>query len=354
MVIHLLAAVGAVQKAGQRIRFTQRVDALGRLAELLGKLPCFSVHNGLVGIFKDQPILLGIHYGVFIFIGLLVGAKIHRMPHILRLGEDLSHDIAAPVIGIGKFLFAFPDTLALLTEVHSRRFHLILKENTGNIVGSFALDGQSENAPHHGGSFLVDQPMVFVLRVFLVTVNGTVGGGLAGFSLDTDGGFLLAAQVTQIPLVHDVEEGGKFIAVLIVAVHAVGDGNKVDTVLPEEYLRVKSGLQIVTPRPAHILDDHMGNLARLNICDELLPCRALEIAAAPTVVRIVSAVGVTFLLGVAFEVFFLIHDGVTIPGVVIVAGQPLIESGNFAFSLFHAHDALLSDCRLICGASIIP
>ena len=56
------------------------------------------------------------------------------MPHILRLGEDLSHDIAAPVIGIGKFLFAFPDALALLAEVHGRRLHLILKKNTGNIV----------------------------------------------------------------------------------------------------------------------------------------------------------------------------------------------------------------------------
>ena len=283
-----------------------------------------------------------------------MGAEIHRVPHVLRLGEDLPHDIAAPVIGIRKFLFAFPDALALLTEVHSRRLHLILKENTGNIVGSFALDGQSENAPHHGGSFLVNQPMVFVFRVFLVTVNGTVGGGLAGLALDADGGFLLAAQVAQIPFVHDVEEGGKFIAVLVITVHAVGDGNKVDAVLPEEYLRVKSGLQIVTPRPAHILDNHMGNLARLNIRDELLPCRPLKIAAAPSVVRIVPTVGVASLLGIAFEVFFLIHDGVTIPGIVIVTGQPLIESGNFAFSLFHAHDALLSDCRLICGASIIP
>ena len=58
VIIHLLAAVGAVQKAGQRICLTQRVDALGRLAELLCKLPCFPVHNGLVGILKDQPILL--------------------------------------------------------------------------------------------------------------------------------------------------------------------------------------------------------------------------------------------------------------------------------------------------------
>ena len=354
MVIHLFSAVSAVQKPGQRIRFSQRVNALWRLAKLLRKLPCLPVHDGLVGVLKDEPILLGIHHGVFIFIGLLVGAEIHRMPHILRLGEDLSHDIAAPVIGIGKFLFAFPDALALLAEVHGGRLHLILKENTGNIVGAFALNGQSENAPHHGGGFLVDQPMVFVLRVFLVTVNGTVGGGLAGFPFDTNGGFLLAAQVAQIPFVHDVEEGRKFVAILVIAVHAVDDGDKVNTVLPEEYLRVKASLQIVTPRPAHILDDHMGNFACLNICDELLPCRALEIAAAPAVVRIVSAVGVAPLLGIAFEIFFLIHDGITIPGVVIVTGQPLIESGNFAFSLFHAHDALLSDCRLICGVSIIP
>ena len=42
------------------------------------------------------------------------------------------------------YLFVLPDALALFTKVHGRRLHLILKENTGNIVGSFALDGQSE------------------------------------------------------------------------------------------------------------------------------------------------------------------------------------------------------------------
>lgn len=227
-------------------------------------------------------------------------------------------------------------------------------ENRDREIGAFALNGQTEDTPHHGGSFFVDQPMVFVFRVFLVAIDSTVGSGLAGFALDADGGFLLAAQVAQIPLVHDIEEGGKLIAVLVVAVHAVGNGDKVDAVLPEEYLRVKAGLQIVAPRPAHIFDDHMGNLACLNIRDKLFPCRTLEIAAAPAVVRIVPTVGVASLLGIAFEIFFLIHDGIAIPGVVIVTGQPLIESGNFAFSLFHAHDALLSDCRLICGASIIP
>lgn len=62
-----------------------------------------------------------------------------------------------------------------------------------------------------------------------------------------------------------------------------------------------------------------------------------------SIIGIVTAVSVASLLGIAFKVFFLIHDGVTIPGVVIVAGQPLIESGDFFLSLFHAHSALLSD-----------
>ena len=283
-----------------------------------------------------------------------MGTEIHSMPHILRLGENLPNDVAAPVIRVGELLLAFPDTLVLFAKVDRRRVDLVIKQDAGDVIGAFALDGQLEDASHHGSRFLVDQPVVFVLRVFLIAIDGAVGGGLAGFPFDANGGFLLAAQVTQIPLVHDVEEGGKFIAVLVIAVHAVGNRHKVDAMLSEEHLRVKACLQIVTPRPAHILDDHMGNPTCLNVCDKLFPCRPLEIAAAPAIIGVMAAVGVASLLGIAFEVFFLIHDGIAVPGVVIVAGQPLIESGNFAFSLFHAHDALLSDCRLICGVSIIP
>ena len=305
MVIHLLSAVSAVQKPGQRIRFSQRVDALWRLAELLCKLPCLPVHDGLVGVLKDQPILLGIHHGVFILVGLLVRAEIHRMPHILRLGEDLSHDIAATSYRDWKIPLCFSRCPCPACRSNTAgRFHLILKENAGNVIGAFALDGQIGRcaAPRR--------------RLPRRSANGICSPGLScsrrwrswwwacRIPLDTDGGFLLAAQVAQIPFVHDVEEGGKLIAVLVIAVHAVGDGNKVNTVLPEEHLRVKAGLQVVTPRPAHILDDHMGNLARLNICDELLPCRTLKIAAAPAVIRIVSAVGVASLLRHSFRDIF--------------------------------------------------
>ena len=56
----------------------------------------------------------------------------------------------------------------------------------------------------------------------------------------------------------------------------------------------------------------MGNLACLNVCNELLPCRTLKIAAAPAVIGIVSAVSVASLLGIAFEVLFLVGYGVAL------------------------------------------
>ena len=144
-------------------------------------------------------------------------------------------------------------------------------------------------------------------------------------------------------VLHDIEEGRKFIAVLIVAVHAVGNRHKVDTVLPEEYLCVKAGLQIITTSSTHVLDNDMSHFSGLNIRHQLLPCGTVKIAAAPAIIGIMAAVGVTSLLGVAFEVLFLIHDGVAVTGIVIVTAQPLIQSGDLFLSLFHAHSALLSD-----------
>ena len=39
-------------------------------------------------------------------------------------------------------------------------------------------------------------------------------------------------------------------------VHTVIDGNKVDAVLWKQHFRIHSDLQIVTPEPAHILNDN--------------------------------------------------------------------------------------------------
>ena len=79
-------------------------------------------------------------------------------------------------------------------------------------------------------------------------------------------------------------------------------------VLPEKHLGVKAGLQIITPCPAHILYDDVRYFPGLNIRNQILPCRAVKIAARIPVVGVVDKIFIALLAGVGFEVFFLIDD----------------------------------------------
>ena len=52
VVIHLRAAVGAVEQAGQRICFAGGVCAVDGLSDLLGQFPSLRVYNGLMGMLE--------------------------------------------------------------------------------------------------------------------------------------------------------------------------------------------------------------------------------------------------------------------------------------------------------------
>ena len=126
------------------------------------------------------------------------------MRHILRFGNNMPDNKAAPVIRAWKFISAFPDTLVLLTKVNGGRLHLIIIEDADDFIRAVALDGRAEYPADNCRRFLVDQTVALVLRVFPVPIDGIVGGVFAGFALHTDSSFLLAAQVTEIPLVTNI------------------------------------------------------------------------------------------------------------------------------------------------------
>lgn len=85
VVIHLFAAVRTVQKSGQRIGFTHRINSSWCLTQLLSKFPSFLINNGFMGILKNQPFIFGIFYTAFVLVGEFMGTEVDRMPHILRL-----------------------------------------------------------------------------------------------------------------------------------------------------------------------------------------------------------------------------------------------------------------------------
>ena len=199
------------------------------------------------------------------------------------------------------------------------------------------------DAPDYCGSFLVDNPVILILRVLFVAIDGMGGSVFPRGALDFVGGRYLPGLIPQIPLVHNVQERGKLIAVLILAVHAVGDGNKMNPMLTKEYLGVEARLQIVPACPAHVLHNHPADLSGFNVGNHALPIGTLKVAAGPAIVRIVGDVGVAVLGCIVFEVCFLIQNGVAVAREIIVTGQALVQRRNLFLSLFHAHDALLSD-----------
>ena len=117
----------------------------------------------------------------------------------------------------------------------------------------------------------------------------------------------------------------------MIVVHSVGDGDKSDIVLTEHHFRIKSCFKIVAPDSAHILRQNHANLSGFHVGNQTFPAGTVEIAAAPSVVRIVFAVGESMLIGVILQIELLVHDGVTFPVEVIVAGQALVQRRNQIF-----------------------
>ena len=70
-----------------------------------------------MGILENQPFLRGTLNHLLVRIGGLVGAKIDRMPHVLRLGKHIRNRVARPVIGPGHVRFALARPPPLPCEV---------------------------------------------------------------------------------------------------------------------------------------------------------------------------------------------------------------------------------------------
>ena len=122
------------------------------------------------------------------------------------------------------------ETISLQLGMYANNQRLYIGMITHTEDGAEAFADMTVNLPGYsldpGEAFISGD----ISKDFLVAINGTVGGRLAGFAFHTDRCFLLATQITKIPLVHNVEERGKLIAVLIVAVHAVGNRHKVNMI----------------------------------------------------------------------------------------------------------------------------
>ena len=258
----------------------------------------------------------------------LKGLEIDGMPHILHTGENVAHRRTPPAVRIFKLVVSAV-AHAFCGKVGRRAKHLFLGQNIRDLIHALAVNDHAEDAAHNGGSFLVDDPALLVLRIFQIPVDGMIAGMFALVALRPVDGADLLGGITSVKIVHDVQKGSEIILGLIGAVHAVVDGNEANAVLREGDLRIEAHTEVITTHPAEIFYQHNAHLTGFNVGNQPFPVGALKIRAAPTVIRIDRYIRKIPFTGIAREHILLMNDGITVPGKIIVAAQAAIDGGDF-------------------------
>ena len=121
-----------------------------------------------MGVLKHKPFSLWIVTGFLALIGLLIGLEVYRMPLIFWTLQNIGYGIACPVIGIVRR--RVPRCSAYLLKMDCRRYDFIIFQNTGNLRRPVTVQTKGEYPLDNFGSFGVDNPPLFVFRVFPVAV----------------------------------------------------------------------------------------------------------------------------------------------------------------------------------------
>ena len=83
-------------------------------------------------------------------------AEIDRVAHVFWLGKNLAHHMACPVIERTELFLAFPYAAILPRQIDGRSFHLVIKQDAGDLIGASAFNCELEDAADNRGHFLID------------------------------------------------------------------------------------------------------------------------------------------------------------------------------------------------------
>ena len=206
-----------------------------------------------MGILKHKPFFLWIVTGFLALVGLLISLEVYRMSLILRTLQNIGYGIARPAIGIVRR--RVPRCPACLLKMDCRRYDFILFQNTGDLRWPVTVQTKGKYPLDDFGSFGVDNPSLFALRVFHIAI-GRVGAEMFPcfpFGLHHRADFL--ACIFCIPLVDDVQKRCEVAVLLVCAVNTVIDCDKPHALFYKQDFGIKAHFQIVAPKPRHIFDN---------------------------------------------------------------------------------------------------
>ena len=160
--------------------------------------------------------------------------------------------------------------------------------------------------------------------VFDITIRNNPAQPLARHSLVAENSAYFFAGVLGVPLIYDVAKRSEVVAHLVVAVHAVIDGDKADSHLWKTNFCIKPYFQIVAAKTGHILDNYRPNESSFNISKHFLKSGPVEVRAGKSVIFVNLVLYYTVVFAIFSEDFDLVGDAVAVALVFIVAGESAI------------------------------
>lgn len=286
--VHLSAAIRTEQQAGEHTHVAHLSGTAAALSDFLDDQKHAFLNNRFLCVLKDHPIRRIIPQYFLALERLLGSFEVDRMAQIVKAFQNMHYRLCCPFIRVSWPFRCCRQVV--FVAVSNRRKNFIFLEPFCNLRRPHAVHAQCKNLLNNGGSFFIHDPPLLVLRVFLVPIRRDSGEVFAGtsFGLPRCPDFL--AGVLGVHFIEYVADGGK-LAVPAHTVHTVIDGNKVDAVLWKQHFRIHSDLQIVTPEPAHILNDNALDLARLDVGKHPLESGPVEVGSRISVVLVVVADG---------------------------------------------------------------
>ena len=148
-------------------------------------------------------------------------------------------------------------------------------QDSGNPGRACSGNRQVKDALDNRGGILVQNPVIFVLRVRLIAIGRlaqVLAAGATGFHHRTN----LFAGIFGIKIVKKITKRRE-IVVSPFAVHAIVDGNEPHIVAWKNDFRIPAHLQVIPAKPAHVFNDPDADQALLYQRKPLLYAGAVEV-----------------------------------------------------------------------------
>ena len=192
-----------------------------------------------MSVIENPAILYWILPLLLVINGVGVGLEIDRAAGVLHVFENVGNGAFVPAILVLRRLMRRFSAIPLF--IGGGIQHLFLFQQSGDLARTLALHAKRKDPLHNLCRFLINHPLLRIVRVTLIAVGNVGGQALSTLTLRFVDGTDFAAGILGIPLIEPVLDTCHVAvgAVGVNGVEVVVDGNIPHAVLRKRVVDIK-------------------------------------------------------------------------------------------------------------------